>query len=146
MILPDINLLIFAYNSEVEQHPKARRWWEETMSGNSTVCIPWAVIFGFIRLTTHRRVFSSPLRVSDALEIVSSWIECENVRILEASPKHFAVFSSLLAKIGTGANMVTDTHLAALAIEHNLTLYSNDLDFSRFPGLRWKNPLNAQLS
>ena len=99
-------------------------------------------MLGFIRLTTTRRVFESPLGVGDALDRVQSWLDQPNVMLLAPTARHWSILSGLLRLPAAGTNLTTDAHLAAYAIEHAGTVYTNDRDFGRFEGLHWKNPLS----
>ena len=141
MILPDINLLLYAHNEAIPQHAAARAWWEDLMTNERAVAIPWAVSFGFIRLSTHPAVFRDPLPPLEALERVRAWLARPHVQILEPGGRHLSIVESLFTATGVAGSLTTDTHLAALAIEHQCELHSNDSDFGRFPGLRWRNPL-----
>lgn len=141
MVVPDINLLIYVYNSAAAVHPAAKRWWETLLSSDKPVGIPWAVSLGFIRLMSHPSIFKEPLGVATCLAHVSAWFACANVSPLEPGRRHIAILADLLSRLGVGGNLVTDAHLAALAIENNAELHSNDADFIRFPGLRLVNPL-----
>jgi uncharacterized protein len=143
MVIPDINLLIYAYNAAASLHERARRWWEELLSSDTPVGIPWVVPQGFIRLMTHRAVLRDPWPVAECTGRVDEWFAAPNVISLEPGPRHLMLLSTLLAAAGTGGNLVTDAHLAALAIEHNAELHSNDTDFARFSGLRLVNPIAA---
>ncbi len=141
MILPDLSLLIHAYNRESRVHAEAKLWWEGLLSGDEPVSLAWAVVLGFIRLTTHRKVLIKPLPVAAACDIVASWLERPQVTILHPGERHAGIVLDLLRSLGAAGNLTTDAHLAALAIEHQCELHSTDGDFSRFPGLRWRNPL-----
>lgn len=141
MILPDINLLVHAFNSDAADHRKARAWWESRLFEEEIVALPWVVVFGFIRITTNRKIVSRPWTASEALDVVDSWLQFSHVQMIEPTPRHWKVFGELLRRVGVAGNLTTDAHLAALAIEHGCMLYSTDADFARFPGLRWKNPL-----
>jgi len=141
MIVPDINLLVYAYNEAAPLHDRARGWWKERMAGPTPVAIPWAVVFGFVRLVTHPAVLASPLTPEQALDRVDDWFGREQVLVLEPGPRHLRIARDLWRATGVGANLTTDTHLAALAIEHGAELHSNDRDFERYPGLRLRNPL-----
>jgi len=141
LILPDINLLIHAYHSNSTVHVAARRWWEERMTDATPVLLPWVVILGFIRLGTHPRLAAHPLSVSEACEIVESWLARRHVSVLHPGERHPAILFGFLRAIGAGGNLTTDAHLAALAIEHDLEVCTTDGDFALFPGLRWRNPL-----
>lgn len=141
MILPDINLLLYAHNEAAPLHPQARAWWEDLLSRQQPVGLPWVVVLGFIRITTHPQVLLDPLRPAEAMARVESWLEVPSVEILEPGPRHLGILRDLFEATTVGGNLSSDTHLAALAIEHQCQLCSNDLDFARFPGLRWVNPL-----
>lgn len=143
MIIPDINLLVYAYNSGTPHHQSAKTWWIQAMNGARLVGIPWAVSFGFIRLMTHPRVLTHPLSIETCLAHVNTWISRVNVQILNPGPRHLTIAQDLFRQAGTAANLTTDVYLAALAIEYQAELHSNDADFSRFSGLRWVNPLKT---
>ena len=140
MIIPDINLLIHAHNTEAPRHVLARMWWSDLLSHERTVGIPWAVALGFVRLVTHARVLERPLSAGEALDRVDSWLACPNVIVLDPGPRHLPICRSLFDALGVAGSLTTDVHLAALAIEHQAELHSNDADFRRFPGLRWHDP------
>lgn len=141
MIVPDINLLIYAYNDQAPEHAKAKAWWEDTLNGNTPVAIPWISISGFIRLMTHPRVLAQPMEINLAISHVRSWLAQPPVRILHPGSKFESLFLDSLSTLGSGGNLTTDAQLAALAVEHQAELHSCDSDFSRFAGLRWRNPL-----
>lgn len=141
MIVPDVNLLLYAYNSDAPHHGKAKTWWEDLLSSDEPVGLPWATMLGFIRLMTHRAVLLEPLAADQAVGFVRSWLGRPNVSLLEPGPRHLELIDALFRAIGTAGRLTTDTHLAALAIEHQCELCSNDADFGRFPGLNWRNPL-----
>lgn len=141
MIIPDVNLLIFAHNSGATHHQAAREWLLNLMQGGKPVGLPWIVISGFIRISTHPKLLEKPIRVDDAIGITRSWLSRKNVRIVEPGSRFQELFFAGLEKLGTAGNLTTDAYLAALAIEYQAELHSCDTDFHRFPGLRWKNPL-----
>lgn len=141
MIIPDINLLVYAHNDQAPGHAMARAWWEATLNGRIPVGLPWISISGFIRLMTHPRVLAQPLDIHQAISHVRSWLAQPPVRILHPGSKFESLFLDYLAQLGSGGNLTTDAQLAALAVEHQAELHSGDADFSRFPGLRWINPL-----
>jgi hypothetical protein len=140
MIVPDVNLLVHAYNSESRIHPAARAWWEALLNGTQPVGLSWVTVLGFIRLTTHRQILANPLTVSSACAHVRTWLARPSVAILHPGNRHADVLFGLLENLGSAGNLTTDAHLAALSIEHQAELHSTDADFARFPGLRWKNP------
>jgi uncharacterized protein len=141
VILPEVNLLIHAYNTQFPQHEKAKVWWEDKLGGTTGVALAWVTVLGFIRVTTHPRILLNPLKVQEALIVVEEWLELPHFVLVQPSSRHFPVLKSLLLQLGTAGNLSTDAHLAALAIERGLVLHSTDADFGRFEGLKWVNPL-----
>lgn len=144
MKLPDVNLLIYALDESSPRHDQAHPWVQELFSGSGTVALSWTVMLGFVRLTTRPQVMQAPLTADEALDIVDGWLACPNVVVVHPTDRHAAVLRELLGPLGTAGNLTTDAHLAALAIEHGAELCSCDADFSRFPGLRWRDPLRAR--
>lgn len=144
MILPDTNLLIYAYNSDAPQHATARAWVERHFSGAELVALTWATLGGFLRVCTNRSILEKPLRLSRAVAIIDEWLAQPSIRIIRPGEQHWPILRKLFLHINLGGNLVTDAHLAALAIEHDCVLYSTDTDFARFPGLRWRNPLSRR--
>ena len=142
MILVDANILLYAEDELSLRHKAARAWWDEQLSQASPVCLCWTVINAFLRIGTNPRVFEHPLSLEQAVSRVQSWLDQPCTRIIRATERHWAVFGKMLRDGQAAANLVTDAHLAALAVEHGCELMSTDSDFSRFPGLRWVNPLN----
>jgi toxin-antitoxin system PIN domain toxin len=141
VILPDINLLLHAYNADSPSHAAARAWWQARMNGAAPVGLCWAAMLGFVRLATHRQVMTNPLPPKAACDRIRTWLDRPCVSIIEPGPRHADLVFGLIESVGAGGNLTTDAHLAALAIEHQAELHSTDADFSRFPGLRWRNPL-----
>lgn len=143
MRLSDVNLLLYAYDTSSAQHARARAWLEERLSAVEAFGFAWATLLAFVRLVTNPRVFESPLRVEESLDIVEAWLAAPCATVLHPGPRHTVLLRQLLEPLGTAGNLTTDAHLAALALEHDAELCSADADFSRFPGLRWSNPLAA---
>lgn len=144
MIVPDVNVLIHAYNTDVPEHPAARRWWEQTLNGRRPVALSWASILGFLRLSTNRIVLASPLRPAEAIRHVRNWLVHPNTQIVTPGEEHAEILFGLIEHIGTAGNLTTDAHLAALAIEYQAEVATTDTDFARFPRLRWFNPLQTK--
>ena len=141
MIVPDLNLLVYAYNDGALHHQSARRWWESLVNGVERVGIPWVVTTGFVRLMTHPKVIVHPATPEQAVDYVREWFQFPHIIPINPGAEHLTHLRRSLAAAGVGANLVTDSHIAALAIEYQAEVHSNDTDFSRFPGLRWRNPL-----
>ena len=143
MILVDANLLIYAQVSSFEQHSLARRWLEREMNGGGRIGLPWPSLLAFVRLVSNPKLFSRPQSVNGAWRQVEEWLGIPGVWIPQPGEQHRKVLCDLLELDGIQSNAVPDAHLAALAIEHGLTLCSSDVGFRRFPGLRWLNPIAA---
>jgi hypothetical protein len=143
MILPDINLLVYAYNSDAPLHGPARRWWEDALSETRSVALPWVVLLGYLRLMTSRHVLENPFAPGEVLGHIRAWLGRPNTQILQPGPRHLDLLDELTREVGISGKLTTDIHLAALAMEHQAELHSRDTDFSRFPGLRWRDPLTS---
>lgn len=141
MILVDANILLYAEDSLHPGHEQARVWWDAQLSGTGTVCLCWTVLCAFIRIGTNPRVFENPLSLEQALASVQSWLDQPCTRIIRPTERHWIVFQQVLTDGQAVANLVSDAHLAALAIEHGCELASTDSDFARYAKLKWKNPL-----
>ena len=141
MILVDANLLVYAVNPASPEHKRARAWLDARLGGDARVGLPWESLLAFIRLTTNRRLFPRAASLGEAWRTVESWLGSDAVFVPVPTARHAEVLAPLFATRGLGANDVPDAHLAALAIEHGLTLCSADAGFARFQGLRWDNPL-----
>jgi len=141
MIVPDVNLLLYAHDDAMPEHERAKRWWEGVVNGEQTIGMPWAVLMGFVRIVTHPSVLSTPLPPAEALSYLRAWLDLPGVRLLDPGPRHLQILEELFRAVQVAGSLTTDAHLAALAIEHQAELHSNDADFARFPGLRWHNPL-----
>jgi toxin-antitoxin system PIN domain toxin len=141
LILVDANILLYAEDSLQSRHQQARSWWDDQLSGTGVVCLCWTVLSAFIRIGTNPRVFEHPLSLEQALARVQSWLDQPCTRVVRPTERHWTVFQQVLTDGQAVANLVTDAHLAALAIEHGCELASTDSDFARFPKLKWRNPL-----
>lgn len=111
------------------------------MNGNERIGIPWAVVSGFVRMITNRSAYANPATPSHAFDLVNEWFESPNVVTINPGSGHLDLFRRNLEAAGVGGNLVTDAHIAAIAMEYQAEVHSNDSDFVRFPGLRWHNPL-----
>jgi toxin-antitoxin system PIN domain toxin len=141
MILLDVNVLLYAYDSSSAHHESARKWLENSISSTRAVRLAWLTITAFLRITTNFRAMQFPLTEQEACSAVSSLLEHSSVGILNPGPRHWSILERLICETGTRGPLVMDAHLAALAIEHGATLCTHDRDFSRFPHLRVEYPL-----
>jgi len=141
LILPDLNLLVYAHNSSSRHHEAAYAWMKDLFVGPETVGIPWAVVLGFIRLLSNGKVTGNPMDPAQLTADVRTWLDFPGVRMVTPGVRHLGIVRELFSSSGCSGRLTTDVHLAALAIELDAVLHSNDADFGRFPGLTWVNPL-----
>jgi len=137
----DANVLLYAVNEDAPLHLKAKEWLEGTLSGSEPVGFDWTVLLAFLRLSTRASIFPHPLTAAQAIGTIRAWLEQPCAEILDPAEAHLDVLEKLLQPFGSAGNLVSDAHLAALSLEFGAELCSCDLDFSRFPGVRWINPL-----
>ncbi|MBI5388723.1 MAG: PIN domain-containing protein [Verrucomicrobia bacterium] len=143
MIIPDINLLLYAYDAASSFHAKAAAWWQGCLSGTEPIGLLPVVAFGFVRIGTSTRAFQNPMTPSEAAGHVRSWLEQPPVELLEPHPGHVERVLKLLEDLGTAGNLVTDAQLAVAALDHDAVLHTTDTDFIRFGTLRWFNPVTG---
>lgn len=143
MIVPDINLLLYAYNSVSPFHGQAAKWWQECLSGSEPVGLVLPVIFGFIRVGTNTRAFPNPMTCAEASGHVRAWLNQPVAQILHPGPQHLEQVLALLQSAGATGNLVTDAQIAVIAMEHGAVVHTSDADFIRFSGLRWFNPISG---
>jgi len=146
VIIPDANLLIYAYDSQSPYHARAAVWWEQSLSGDEPVGLLHVVVFAFMRITTNPRLFARPLSVAAAARHVRSWIREPLVQLLYPSEDYLEDVLSHLEFLGTAGNLVSDAQIAAFAISHNAVVHTTDSDFLRFPKLKWFNPITGAAS
>jgi hypothetical protein len=141
VILVDANILLYAEDSLSEHHVAARQWWDEQLSGSEPVALCWPALSAFIRIGTNARLQQRPLTLKEAVARVDSWLQQPCVRLIQPTEEHWPCFQQMLRAGNATGNLVSDAHLAALALEHNCVLHSTDGDFGRFRGLKWRNPV-----
>ncbi len=141
MRLVDANLLLYASNQDAPQHAAARRWLESALSDDEPLGFAWLVLLAFLRLTTKHGLLPRPLSVAQAWDAIDAWLSYPAAIIVHPTVRHAQVLKELTLALGTGGNVTTDAHLAALAIEHGAEISSRDGDFARFAGVRWRDPL-----
>lgn len=145
MTLLDANLLLYAVNADAPEHAKVKSWVEETFAGQrGPVLLSWFTLVAFVRISTNPKAFANPFPLADALRIVREWLALPGVRVVSPGPDHALLFEAACRSTNAIGNLITDAHLAALAMEHGCDIASCDTDFAKFPGLRWINPLAPQ--
>ena len=143
MIVPDVNLLLYAYDATNPFHLQGAKWWSECLSGDEPVGLPSVVLFGYLRISTNRKIFQNPLTVTEAGQHIESWLLQPNAQLLETGPKHVQQTLALLNDLGSAGNLVTDAQIASLAIANQAIVHTADADFSRFRDVLWFNPLTG---
>lgn len=143
MIVIDANLLIYSYHETAPLHLASRRWLGEAFSSEEQVGIPFQSVLAFVRVSTNLSLPGTRSTMARSLATVDGWLKLDNVRMLTPGAEHWDIFKELCIAVGVTGDLATDAHVAALAIENDATLYSADRDFARFPGLKWRNPLDS---
>jgi uncharacterized protein len=141
MIIPDLNLLLYAHDSTSAHHRAAKAWWEHAVNGSEPVGLPRVVIFGFVRLATSSRVFASPMTVEEAVSHLRAWMARPHVSEIDGGPHHVTKALDLIRRAGTAGSLVTHAQIAAIAIEQRAVICTNDSDFRRFSDAKTLNPL-----
>lgn len=141
MLLVDVNLLIHAVNQDSPDHARARAWWLGLEQAGEPVGLPWLTLIAFVRLITNPKAVVRPVGLTEALRTMRQFMAQGKVTVLHPTSSHAQEFDQACRNANATGNLVTDAHLAALAIEHGCELASCDTDFAKFPGLRWINPL-----
>jgi toxin-antitoxin system PIN domain toxin len=143
VILVDANVLLYAANRAAPEHARARAWLDARLNGSVPVGLPWPALMAFVRLASNPAILRHPASPAEAWRQVDEWLACEPSWTPLPGDKHRAIVGGFLKASWMTSRLVPDAHLAALAIEHGLTLQSTDGDFARFAGLKWENPLAA---
>jgi toxin-antitoxin system PIN domain toxin len=141
VIIPDINLLLYAVITGFADHVRARSWWEAALSGTEPIGLASPVLFGFLRISTSGRVVQDPLSIDESLGYLREWLARPVVSMLPTTEDHVTVAFDLIRQVGVASNLTTDAQIAAHALSQGATVYSNDSDFARFPRVDWVNPL-----
>jgi toxin-antitoxin system PIN domain toxin len=143
VILVDANLLLYAYYPRAAEHEQSRAWLEGVLSGPDLVRFAWTTLWAFLRIATNPRVFEWPLSTAEAEAAISSWLAQPVAGIVEPGERHWDILRGLVRAGQTTGPLVMDAVLVAIALEHGATICTTDRDFSRFPGIKWLNPLAA---
>jgi hypothetical protein len=143
LVLPDVNVLVYAHRADAAHHADCRAWLESVVNGDEAYGVSELVLSGFARVVTHPKVFTKPSTIADALAFADQLRDQPNCVLIEPGPRHWEIFRRLCNETGVKGNLVPDAYLAALAIESGCEWITTDRDFSRFAGLRWRHPLTA---
>jgi hypothetical protein len=141
LILLDANILLYLSNLDAPEHAQTKRWMDNLLEGPQWIGLPWVTIWAFIRISTNRRLFPTPLTVSEAFQVIHKLLAAPRVMIVQPGPRHSVILEKLLTEHQAAGPLVTDAVLAALAMEQGASVASTDEDFRRFPEVHWINPL-----
>jgi len=142
MILPDINVLVYAHRSDAANHKSIRSWLEDIINSDQAYGISDIVLSGFLRIVTHPRIFDPASEIKSAIEFANQVRSQPNCILISPGNRHWDIFIRLCHNSGVKGNLVPDAYLAALAIESGSEWITTDRDFSRFPGLKWRHPFS----
>ena len=142
MMLPDVNVLVYAHREDTAQHAGFRAWLEGLINSDASFGLSELVLSGFVRVVTHPKVFTRPSALGDALSFTEQLRERPNCVTVSPGARHWTIFRALCTQVGAKGNLVPDAYLAAMAIESGCEWVTSDRDFSRFKGLRWRHPLH----
>ena len=143
MILPDVNVLVYAHRADTPRHHEYRSWLLELTNGNEAFGLSDQVLSGFLRVVTHPRVFADPSPLEQAVRFAEQLRGAANRVEIAPGARHWEIFLRLCRDAGARGNLVPDAWLAALAIESGSEWITTDRDYARFPGLHWRHPLAA---
>ena len=142
MILPDVNVLVYAYRKDMDDHPRFRDWIHQVVNAGQPYGMSEMVLSGFVRVVTNSRVFRRPSTPSEALSFTHQLLSCPYCVPVRPGPRHWEIFDRLCRRHDVTGSLVADAYLAAVAMEADCELATADRDFARFSGLRWRHPLN----
>jgi toxin-antitoxin system PIN domain toxin len=144
VLLPDVNLLVYAFREDATDHAAYKGWLDTVIAGNEPVGVVELVLSGFLRIVTHPRIFRPPTPMARALEFVEAFRAIPSGVRVAPGERHWGIFVSLCRAAGAKGNLVPDAYLAALAIESGSEWLTTDREYARFPGLRWRHPLEKR--
>lgn len=140
MLLPDVNILVYAHREDSPQHEQCLEWLEKLLNSDEAFAMSELVLSGFLRIVTHPKIFNPPSSLNDAQFFVSQIRNRPNCVIVSPQDRHWDIFTKLCEEANAKGNLIPDAYYAALAIETGSEWITTDRDFSRFPGLRWASP------
>ena len=140
MVIVDANVLLYAVDRTSTHHDASRSWLDASLAGAEAVGLAWIALLAFTRIGTHPAILAHPMTAEQAAEQVEAWLSAPAAIVAQPSTRHAALLRGLLRDSGTGGNLTTDAHVAALAIEHGADVVSYDRDFGRFAGVRHRLP------
>jgi uncharacterized protein len=140
MILPDVNVLIYAFRPDVPEHPRCRRWLETVLDADARFGVSPLALSAVVRITTNRRAYPNPTSTEDAIKFCNYLLGQPHCQVVVPGERHWDIFMRLCVETDTRGPRATDAWYAALAIEWGCEWVTCDRDYARFPGLRWQTP------
>lgn len=140
MILADVNVLIYAFRTDSEDHPRYKKWLESVVNGPAAYGIAPQVLASVVRITTHPRIYRRPSSHANVFEFCRLLLQQPNATVTTPGERHWAIFEDLCVKAKATGNLAQDAWLAALAMESGCEWITTDRDYARFPGLSWREP------
>jgi uncharacterized protein len=145
MLVLDINVLVGVHHAEAPEHSALHKWMLNIIASREPYGFPDFVLFNFIRVVTLPRPWHRPSTTAEALDFCAAIVSSSGFVPLEPSSEHWACFDSISRSIGARGNMINDAYLAAYAMLGTSELVTLDQDFGKFPGLRWRHPLDTHV-
>ncbi|MBA7706257.1 Ribonuclease VapC43 [subsurface metagenome] len=143
MILPDVNVFVYAFRKDLDRHTQYKKWLENALAHEPTFGFSEIVLSSFIRIVTHPKIFVKPSSLEEAFGFIDFIRSRRNSVAVTSGTRHWSIFSELCKKVDAKGNLITDAYLAAIAIENGCEWITTDRDFARFPGFRWRHPLKS---
>ena len=140
MILPDVNVLIYAFREDSPEHEKCRLWLESVVRGEMAYGMSPQVLAAVVRVVTRPRIFVPPTPLEEALAFANLLVDQPHCQVIQPGARHWGIFAGLCRRARASGNLVPDAWFAALAIESGCEWITTDRDYARFEGLRWRAP------
>ena len=144
MFLSDVNVLVYAHIQDAANHDKYHAWLHHLLDGDESFGMSDLVLSSFVRIVTNPRIYSPPTPLDEAFRFTDLLRSHQNCVPVNPGPRHWGIFQRLCREADARGNLVADAYLAALAIESGCEFITADRDFARFPGLRWRHPLDLR--
>jgi toxin-antitoxin system PIN domain toxin len=141
LILPDVNVLLYAWRTDSPEHAAHRRWLEDVLNGEMAYGMSPQVLAAVIRVATHPRIYAHPSRLAETQAFASLLLNQPHCQIVQPGPRHWNIFENLCRSAKAAGNLIQDAWFAALAVESGCEWITSDRDYARFAGLRWRLPV-----
>lgn len=143
MLLPDVNVLVYAHREDAPDHDRYRAWLTSVLESPRAYGMSDLVLSGFLRVVTHPRVFQRPSPLSAALTFVGEVRDRPNCVAVAPGARHWEIFERTVRSADATGNLLPDAWFAALAVEAGCEWVTTDRDYARFEELAWRHPLEG---